>query len=310
MTTQTPQPTTIELGTAEAHRRTCIRFDELVAMVAPDQWDLPTPCAEWTVRQLVNHVTGEDLWTVPLVAGRTIDEVGSAYDGDVLGDHPIAAHHDAADAARAAVAEVADADRVVHLSFGDAPLGEYLAQLTADHLIHGWDLAQAIGVDDRMDADLVAACGSWFDTVEAMYRDAGVIGQRPAVDPDTDAQTTLLARFGRSRALAAVGRFNAAFARCDADAVMAHMTDDCVFDTTAPAPDGRRYEGRDAVRDVWRELFADAPDARFDTEEIFAAHDRVVVRWTFDWGDGHVRGVDLMRVRDGKVAEKLSYVKG
>jgi uncharacterized protein (TIGR03086 family) len=310
MTSQTTQPLELVLGTPEAHQRTCVRFGELVATVAPDQWDLPTPCAEWTVRQLVNHVTAEDLWTVPLVAGRTIDEVGSAYDGDVLGDQPITAHHDAADAARAAVADVEDVAGVVHLSFGDTPVGEYLAQLAADHLIHGWDLAQAIGADDRMDPDLVAACGSWFDTVEAMYRDAGVVGPRPSVDTDADAQTTLLARFGRSRALAAVGRFNAAFARCDADAVMAHMTDDCVFDTTAPAPDGRRYEGRDAVRDAWRELFAGAPTARFDTEEIVAARDRVVVRWTFHWDDGHVRGIDLMRVRDGKVAEKLSYVKG
>jgi hypothetical protein len=56
------------------------------------------------------------------------------------------------------------------------------------------------------------------------------------------------------------------------------------------------------------------PQARFDTEEIFAAGDRCVVRWTYSWvregKSGHIRGVDLFRVRDGQVAEKLSYVKG
>jgi hypothetical protein len=61
---------------------------------------------------------------------------------------------------------------------------------------------------------------------------------------------------------------------------------------------------------VWRALFAATPAAQFDIEETLAADDRAVVRWKYDWGDGHVRGVDVVRVRDGKIAEKLSYVKG
>src|SRR4051794_30355785 len=112
----------------------------------------------------------------------------------------------------------------------------------------------------------------------------------------------------------AVDRFNAAFNRQDADAAMALMTDDCVFEITYPAPDGQRYEGQAAVRRAFEQFFAASPTARFDTEEAFAAGDRAVVRWRYSWRDandeGHVRGVDLFRVRDGKVAEKLSYVKG
>ncbi|HEY8491223.1 MAG TPA: nuclear transport factor 2 family protein [Dehalococcoidia bacterium] len=116
--------------------------------------------------------------------------------------------------------------------------------------------------------------------------------------------------------IAAVERFNEAFNRHDVDAVMAAMTDDCVFENTVPPPDGRRFQGQAAVRAVWAEFFAHNPDAAFETEELFAAGDRCVVRWRYRWAPdqpgrpGHVRGVDLFRVRDGKVAEKLSYVKG
>jgi ketosteroid isomerase-like protein len=110
--------------------------------------------------------------------------------------------------------------------------------------------------------------------------------------------------------LAAIERFNEAFNRHDVDAVMSAMTDDCVFESTSPAPDGGRYVGHDAVRAVWEDLFRSTPQAKFDTEELFTAADRCVVRWRFSFAGGHVRGVDVMRVRDGKVSEKFAYVKG
>lgn len=114
--------------------------------------------------------------------------------------------------------------------------------------------------------------------------------------------------------VAVVGKFNEAFARGDVDAVMALMTDDCIFENTFPAPDGERHVGSGPVRAFWSRFFAETHEPRFETEELFAVDDRVVARWRFSWGSGeasgHVRGVDLFRVRDGKVAEKLSYVKG
>lgn len=117
------------------------------------------------------------------------------------------------------------------------------------------------------------------------------------------------------RTLAAVDALGRAFDSCDADAVMACMTDDCVFENTTPAPDGERLTGAAAVGDFWRRFFASTPSARFRTEEAFVAGDRAVVRWTFSWDEGpenrgHVRGVDVLRVREDRVAEKLAYVKG
>jgi len=110
-------------------------------------------------------------------------------------------------------------------------------------------------------------------------------------------------------ALETVEAFGKAWADHDLDATLALVTDDCVFDATGPAPDGSRHVGRDSVRAAWRAIFADTA-SRFEAEETFAAGDRVVQRWRYEWGDGHVRGVDVFRVRDGLVAEKFSYVKG
>jgi ketosteroid isomerase-like protein len=107
-----------------------------------------------------------------------------------------------------------------------------------------------------------------------------------------------------------IDRFNDAFNRHDVDTVMALMTDDVVFENTSPAPDGERYEGQAAVRAFWDRLFRDSPSAVFEAEELAVMGDRAVVRWRYSWGTGHVRGIDLFKVRDGKVAEKFSYVKG
>ena len=112
-----------------------------------------------------------------------------------------------------------------------------------------------------------------------------------------------------SDALSVVEAFGAAWGAHDLEATLELVTDDCVFDATGPAPDGARHVGRDAVREAWRDIFADAA-ATFEAEETFGSGDRVVQRWRYTWDGGHIRGVDLFTVRDGKVSAKLSYVKG
>lgn len=102
--------------------------------------------------------------------------------------------------------------------------------------------------------------------------------------------------------------FNAAWNAHDLDAALELCASDVVFDATGPAPDGTRVAGRAAVRAAWEPVFAGR--GRFDVEEILVAGDRVIQRWRYDWGSGHVRGVDLITVRSGLISEKLSYVKG
>jgi len=295
------------------HQRATTGFGERVHAIAEDQWTLPTPCARWDVRQLVNHVVGENRWAVPLLSGSTIAEVGSRLDGDLLGDDPVAAWDASAAEAATAVSRPGAMDDTAHLSFADLPGSEYTAQLFADALVHTWDLARAIGADERLDPELVGACAAWFGPNEDLYRSSGAIAPRPAVRGVSDGQAELLVAFGRDPSpddtLSVIRRFNDALGRHDVDAAMALMTDDCLFEDTAP-PDGRRHEGQAAVRAVWEALFASTPSARFVTEEGVVAGDRATFRWRYTFDGGEVRGVDVFRVRDGKVAEKRAYVKG
>ncbi len=177
------------------YRRSVDGWTERVAAVGPDQWGAVTPCDDWDVRTLVNHVVGEDLWTEPLVRGATIEEVGNRFEGDLLGDDPVGAATTAATQATESVGERLPGRPKVHLSYGDEDIEEYVAQLTADHLIHGWDLAAAIGGDTDLDEDLVAAVAEWYAEREEIYRSAGMVAER--VPGQGDPQSELLGRFGR-----------------------------------------------------------------------------------------------------------------
>jgi uncharacterized protein (TIGR03086 family) len=183
---------------AALHRRAVGEFDARVRAVGDDQWELPTPCSDWNVRQLVNHLVYEDRWTVPLMEGSTIAAVGDRYEGDLLGDDPKGAWAESCAEAVAAVQADGALERMVDLSSGPTPAGEYVSQLLADHLIHAWDLARAVGADERLDPELVEACAAWFTEMEPHYRAAGAIGERPETPPGADAQTILLAAFGRT----------------------------------------------------------------------------------------------------------------
>lgn len=107
---------------------------------------------------------------------------------------------------------------------------------------------------------------------------------------------------------AVVSRFGAAWGAHDLAATLALITDDCVFESTAP-PDGERYVGREAIAAAWQPIFDDR-DSQFTVEESFVAAPRVVQCWRYDWDGGHIRGIDVFTVRDGLVAAKLAYVKG
>ncbi|MFI7607506.1 TIGR03086 family metal-binding protein [Micromonospora sp. NPDC049366] len=181
----------------EAYRRSLADFVDRVDQVGPGQWSDPTPCPGWDVRTLVNHVVSEGRWSVPLLAGRTVDEVGDRLDGDQLGDDPSAAARETAAQAEIAASRPDVLDASVHLSGGDTPAAEYLHQLLAEHLVHGWDLAVAIGADPRFDPDAVRECARWFAGRAEDYRRDQLT--QPGVDlpTDTDEQDRLIAAFGR-----------------------------------------------------------------------------------------------------------------
>jgi uncharacterized protein (TIGR03086 family) len=173
-------------------------FGQRLGAVDDSQWNAPTPCGEWDVRTLANHVVGELLWVSPLLEGTTIAEVGDRFDGDILGDDPLGAWASAAADARSAASEPGAQERTVHLSFGDVPASEYLCQVTSDLVIHSWDLAQAVRADDRLQPTLVAFVDDYLSPQIEVWRSAGAFGPAVDVGPDAGTQDRLLAQTGRS----------------------------------------------------------------------------------------------------------------
>jgi uncharacterized protein (TIGR03086 family) len=165
--------------------------------VRADQWHGPTPCSEWDVKEVANHIIGENLWAGELFKGKTIAEVGNALDGDLAGEDPAAAYRTSVTVAAEVVSAPGAMEATCHLSFGDFSGSDYAEQLFMDTLIHGWDIAKATGQDTRLDPELVSACLPIARQLTGAYRAAGVIGEDLPVSSDADPQTQLLAMLGR-----------------------------------------------------------------------------------------------------------------
>jgi uncharacterized protein (TIGR03086 family) len=149
------------------------------------------------VRALVNHITSGLFWAAELASGTTMAEIGSAYDGDVLGQDPLAAYDRAVTAAVSAFGAPGALDRTCTLPYGDVPGGVFCSHKILDVFIHGWDIARATGQDSTMDADLVETVYAMFKPHEAMLQASGVFGAPVEVPPESDTQTGLLAMLGR-----------------------------------------------------------------------------------------------------------------
>jgi haloalkane dehalogenase len=124
--------------------------------------------------------------------------------------------------------------------------------------------------------------------------------------------SVLLNEFWRTETSEVIRRFNEAFQRHDPSGLADLVADDCVIENTHPAPNGARHVGRDACLELWQGI-ATAPEVRFDLENVIVVDDRAIILWRLRRGDGDhdsVRGVNLMRVRDGRIVEGLGYVKG
>ncbi len=113
--------------------------------VLPEQWDNATPCEAWSVRDVLNHLVNEHLWAPELLAGKTLEDVGDRFDGDLLGDDPAGAWRKAASASMIAWAQ-ADPQGSVHSSMGPLPVEEYAHQMLLDLTVHGWDIAKGAGI--------------------------------------------------------------------------------------------------------------------------------------------------------------------
>lgn len=170
-------------------------FGARVHGVPPDGWTAPTPCTEWSVRDLVNHLVGEHLWAPHLLRGETVEQVGDRYDGDVLGEDPVAAW-DAAVTASLAAWEAAKDDDTVHLSFGDTSAEEYAEQMLTDLVVHAWDLARGAGLDDRLDPRAVRHVWEYASVRVPQWEGSSMLAP-PVRTASDDIQDQLIALVGR-----------------------------------------------------------------------------------------------------------------
>lgn len=181
----------------DALRRASDGFGARVAQIGDHQWDAPTPCTEWDVRQVVRHLVYENLWLPPLLEGKTLEEVGDRFEGDILGDDPKRAWEQAAGASARALEQDGILERTVHLSYGEDSARSYLFQMFTDHLIHAWDLARGIGADERLEPELVEYCYEKSKPHEDSLKASGLFGDKVEPPEGADVQTKLLAVFGR-----------------------------------------------------------------------------------------------------------------
>ncbi len=163
---------------------------EIIGGVQSSQLGDSTPCSEWNVQALMDHLVGS--------TGMIWGALAGAAPESPQGSSPVAAFE-------AGTAKVLDAAKVpgalektVQSPAGEMPGGQFLSIFFMDTLIHGWDLAKATGQSTDMPADLAETCYAMFAPMADEWRKTGVFGPRVEVAEDASTQVKLLGALGRS----------------------------------------------------------------------------------------------------------------
>lgn len=154
-------------GIVDRYTRAGASFEQLLRQVRPDQWDDPTPCTEWNVRLLVNHMAQGNRNYIPLLEGANGAEFMGRRGVDALGDDPLGAFTASVAACAAAYGRPGVLDRILDYPLGRIPAAQALAVRTTDSVIHTWDLARAIGADETLDPEQLQWIDDHLDTIYA-----------------------------------------------------------------------------------------------------------------------------------------------
>jgi uncharacterized protein (TIGR03086 family) len=172
------------------------RFGARVHEVPAGAWNNPTPCTEWSVRDLVNHLADEHLWAPHILAGEPLAQVGDRYDGDLLGEDPVKAWEQAAQRSRKAWLG-ADLSGTYRFSFGEAQLTTYADQMLVDLTVHEWDLARGIDRPGSLEPNAVELCLAYAHANVRRWDGLGIIDP-PIPTDSTDPVVQLLSLTGRA----------------------------------------------------------------------------------------------------------------
>ncbi len=177
---------------SERYQKLSEAMAERIAAVPEDRWSSPTPCPDWTARDLVRHLVDS-----PGIFFGMIEAPGPAG-GPSVDDDPAGAFSHVSAAVQAALEDPAVAQTPYEGFFGPSTFEQGIAQfICADLVIHAWDLARATGQDERLDPDEVTALYAAMLPMDEAIRAPGAFGPKIEPPADADAQTKLLCFVGR-----------------------------------------------------------------------------------------------------------------
>ena len=171
-------------------------IDNIIVQIKDSDWHNVTPCTEWNLHDLVNHMVVEVAWIPDLIDSKTISEVGNKYEGDLLEKDPLLAWSRYANKARTAVEKV-DLSALVHLSYKDTTAGDYIGEVASDLLIHSWDVAKSINTNDKLPNDMVEQFYIDIKPHIPELQKMGIYHKSIKADKNASTQTKLLALLGR-----------------------------------------------------------------------------------------------------------------
>ncbi|MFJ1805676.1 MULTISPECIES: TIGR03086 family metal-binding protein [unclassified Streptomyces] len=171
----------------------CEAVGDLIAEVRPEQWKAPTPCTEWNVREVVNHLVGMDLVFAAMIEGGPMPERGA----DLLGDDPVGAYRSSSASLQAAFSRPGFLERSYRGPLGSATGAERLQIRLYDLLAHGWDLAQATGIPARLSEDLAEQALAFVQIQLATQSRTGRFAEPQPVEETAPAIDRLAAFLGR-----------------------------------------------------------------------------------------------------------------
>ncbi len=173
-------------------------FERRLRLVRDDQWADPTPCPEWTVRDLVNHVVSAARTYALLVNGCSREQASEALHEDALGDDPLAAFLHLDGVLHDAFRQPGALERVCMHPMGDVPAALLLRARGTEGAIHTWDLARSIGADEQLDPRLVDHALRHLIDMSEVFVEAGAIAPPTGpTDESVEPQTRMLRLAGR-----------------------------------------------------------------------------------------------------------------
>ena len=196
----TSAATTSAIGETDVrslYRRAQDRFGERVHGVRDDRWTAATPCTDWDVRALVNHVVGANVRYQLLLRGAPTEQVEATRTVDHVGDDAVASFVETADGVVACFRQDGALERITHHVTGDRTGRELLSMRILDAAIHGWDLARAIGADETLDDDVVAFLLAYTADLDLGPQQRAFAPADADVPHNASRQGQLLHRLGR-----------------------------------------------------------------------------------------------------------------